>query len=242
MKGLKILIIIGFVSLVIFCLAFLSPYLGILFTPKPKATSTVKDLKPMDWFPIGKKMKFISEKGETYTLEAKEIETTVEMSYASGKYQTLRNFWVDDGKSKFIFTDFSITSAVKRENSNGNQLTEEAIEDEFVVAQFNLINHSGFRSNLESYNVGDNFSTSIVINNKTYLDISYSERIEPVDDGSMGDYGYGIKINDVHPNYTIIRESGGGVHYINSKVWWSKTLGLMRFQRNKDAVIFTRVF
>jgi hypothetical protein len=244
MKALKIIGIIIIVYFAIFCLAFIIPTFLENLTRPGSMTFQEVDTKPIAWFPIGKKIKFVSEKGEVFTLEAKEIETTHDMDFLSG-FETHKKLLVNDGKKTFVFTDLAVLNATYK---NGKPYDEKKslpneVENNNCIAQFTLYNYEDWWNPLNTYNVGSNFDESITIDGKTYTDISYSEYPEIVDE-SKEDNGYGTKIKDINPNYKILREPGeaGEAYYINSKVWWSKTLGLMRFQRKEDGVIFTRVF
>lgn len=232
MKTMKIILLIILVPLILFCLAFMTPYIGHLFNIGSKPTFIKNDLKSIEWLlPEGKKIKYISKENEIITLEVLEIETCTEISYVSG-FELHKKVWVDIGNGKFPMID--LTKGYNKSGKSENEEIRNSISEIFYSL--------GFTLDYQTYGGGSDFNETITINNKVYDSIGYSESIEWVDVLEMGNNGN--KISEINPNYKILTVRDGkqeDPYYISRMAWWSKTLGLMQFQRISDGVIFTRM-
>jgi hypothetical protein len=122
--------------------------------------------------------------------------------------------------------------------------TSQTNEDEQRERAPNYYPRTSFDINDHSigYWMDTNFDQSMTIAGTTYKDIDCTGIKYILDKNNISqeevDYSKAVKNKTIK----VLVDEYGSRYFIYHNVWWSKTLGLMRFRRNRDGVVFTRVF
>lgn len=93
------------------------------------------------------------------------------------------------------------------------------------------------------------FNQSVKIDDKTYNDITISTTEVYLDKNNISQQKINYTNNIKNGNIKLLMdekipniETDERPYFIDESVWWSKTQGLIRYKRESDRVIFTRIF